>query len=131
MFRRKIKLPTTLKEFDDLVTLVGRKYNLTDLHHAGAIISVAIRHLPNDTAHTTYDYLGHSVLKNIANYVASHKADTMKHEAQVSQLAQMLKSDPSNTQARDELQKAANEGSEVAKIALKTLEEESTPIVCA
>lgn len=128
MFKRKIKLPVTLDEYDQLVSLVVNKYHLTDIHHAGAIISVAIRHLPNDTAYTTLDYLGQSVLKNLANYVAYHKGETLKHEGQVTQLVDTLKADPLNQQARDELTKAANEGSEPAKLALKTLEAEATTI---
>lgn len=127
MFRRKILLPQTLKEFDTLVTQVGRKYKLEDLHHAAAMISVAIRHLPSTQSYTTLDYLGQFVQKSIANYVADHKSKLMSRDAQLAQLAEMLKTDPANTQARDQLQLAANDGSEIAKELLKTLEEESMP----
>lgn len=121
MFKRKIKLPVTLEDFDKLVGTVVDKYGLTDPHHAAAIISVAIRHLPNDQAHTTLEYLGHSVLKNLANYVSNHKSQTLQHEAQINQLQDILTNDPNDQQARDELQKAANEGSELAKLALQKL----------
>ena len=127
MFKSKIKLPTTLKEFDDLVDKVVRKYDLQDSHHAAAIISVAIRHLPNDSAFTTIQYLGESVLKNISNHICNHKSQVLQHSAQIEHLANLLKTDPSNTQARDELQKAANDGSNEAKLALTKLEEESKP----
>lgn len=124
MFSRKLRLPVTLDGFDILVASVVKRYKLIDAHHAAAIISVAIRHLPNDQAYVTLDYLGQCVLKNLANYVADHKANTMRHEDKVSQLAQMLTSDPHNFQARDELQKAANEGSVQAKAAIAKFEAE-------
>lgn len=129
MFKRKVRVPTTLQEFDDLVTLVGRKYKLEDLHHAAAIISVALRHLPNDQAYTSLDYLGHSILKNISNYVCNHKAEVLKHGAQVEHLVALLKKDPNDQQVRDELTKAADEGSESAKNALSKLEEPSATVI--
>lgn len=122
-----IKLPTTLVAFDALVDTIVKKYKLTDAHHAAAIISVAIRHIPNDEAHTTLEYLGNSVLKNLANYVAYHKGETLKHTAQVDQLINVLTQDPNNQQAFDELNKAANEGSEPAKEALLKLGSTLTP----
>lgn len=118
MFERKIELPTTLDGFDHLVDQVMQKHKLTDKHHAAAIISVAIRHLPNDKATTTINYLGQSVKKNLANYVANHKASELKHAAEINQLADLLAVDPNNMQARDGLQKAANEGSKQALDAL-------------
>ncbi len=127
MFKRRVKLPTTLKEYDDLVDKVVKKFKLADLHHASSIISVAIRHLPNTAAYTTIDYLGEYVQKNIANFIADHKSNLLKHAAQIRHLADLLRSDPGNTQARDELQKAANDGSEPAKEALAKLEEEYKP----
>ena len=111
----KVKLPTTLEQFDKLVDKVVDKYHLIDKHHAAAIISVAIRHLPNDEGYTTYDYLGHSVIKNLANYVANHKGETLRHESQILQLKEMLIKDPNDAQARDSLQKAADAGHEAAK----------------
>lgn len=124
--KKKIKLPTTLTEYDDLVDKVVETYCLTDKHHAAAIMSVAIRHIPNEQAYTTLDYLGQYIQKNIANYVAHHKGETLKHGAQVAQLADLIKTDPNNQQAWDELQKAANEGSEQAKEALTKLEKDRT-----
>lgn len=121
LFQRKVKLPITTSEFENLVTRVVKKYELTDRHHAAAIISVAIRHLPNTQAYTTLEYLGHSVLKNIANYVANHKGETLRHESQIAQLVNILTNDPNNLQAFDELTRASNEGSEQAKAALAKL----------
>lgn len=118
MFKRRVKLPTTLDEFDALVSRVVSRFNLTDTHHAAAIISIAIRHLPNDQAHTTLDYLGHTVLKNIANHIANHKSDVLKHGAQIDHLVSLIKADPTDQQARDELTKAASEGSERAQKAI-------------
>ncbi len=122
MFKLKVKLPTTIKEFDSLVARVVKKYKLEDAHHAAAIISVAIRHLPNDQAYTTLEYLGESVIKNIANFVANHKSQVLQHSAQITHLVNMLQTDAGNIQARDELQKAANEGSIEAKAALEKFE---------
>lgn len=124
---RQIRLPITLKEFDDLISIVVHKYKLEDAHHAAAIISNAIRHLPNSTCYTTLDYLGQTVLKNIANHVADHKSKMLQHSAQIEHLFHTLTSDPSDTQARDKLITAANDGSEEAKKALKRLETESIP----
>lgn len=121
MFKRKVLLPTTLAEFDELVSRVVKKYKLHDTNHAAAVISVAIRHLPNEEAYTTLNYLGQCVLKNIANYVANHKSETMKHASQVEHLASILLTDPNNQQALDELQKAADQGSTLAKDALSKM----------
>ena len=115
LFKKTVKLPTTPEAFDSLVELIVKKYGLVDKNHAAACVSVAIRHLPVEQAYTTYDYLGHYVIKNIANYVAHHKAELMKHNSQVDQLEQIIKLDPGNQQARDELTKAAKDGSEYAK----------------
>lgn len=122
MFKRKIMLPTTLEGYDALVDQVVAKYKLTDRNHASGLISIAIRHLPVTQADTTLEYLGHYVLKNLANYVANHKGEQLRHEAQVNQLSDILAVDPLNQQARDGLQKAADEGSKVAKDALHRLE---------
>jgi hypothetical protein len=116
-----VKLPVTLEEFDSLATQVIKKFNLKDEHHAAAIMSIAIRHLPNEQAFTRIDYLGHYIMKNIANYVANHKAETLKHVGQVTHLVTMLETEPNNQQAWDELTKAADQGSEIAKTAIEKL----------
>lgn len=120
--QKKIKLPQTHQQFDDLVLLVCKRYGIEDTHHAGAIISVAIRHLPNDQAYTTLQYLAESVMKNVANFVANHKGQMLQHEGQIRILIDELKKNPLNQQARDELQKASDEGSPIAQQALQSLE---------
>lgn len=128
MFNRRIRLPQTIWEFDALVSKVVKKYRLIDPHHAAAVISVAIRHLPTTQAYSTLDYFGQYIQKAIANHVADHKNNMMKHEAQVDQLASLLRQDPNDNQARDGLEKAANEGSEYAKKALEKLQPSESPL---
>lgn len=123
-----VYLPTTPEQFDSLVAKVVKKYKLSDSHHAAAIISVAIRHLPNEQATTKLKYLGHSVLKNLANYVAYHKAETMKHDSQIDQLVSLLRTDPNDQQAMDALTKAATDGSEKAKEAIAKFEPKLTVV---
>lgn len=121
--RNNIYLPTTEKEFDDLVDQVMAAYpKITDKEVAAAVISVAIRHLPNDQATSTLQYFGHTVLKAMANHVANFKSEKAKHEVQVEHYFNLLKSDPNDNQARDQLEKWANEGSNAAKGALAKLE---------
>lgn len=120
----KVKLPINETEFDIFVAKVVKKYGLPDLKHAASVISVAIRHLPNDQATTTYRYMGHTVLKNLANYTANFKNEKMNHETQVSALADKLRTDPGDAQARDQLDQWATQGSEAAKKALSSLDAE-------
>lgn len=129
--KKQLKLPTTLSEFDNLVGLLIKNYNLTDSHHTAAVLSVAIRHLPPETAYTTLDYLGHYILKNIANYVANQKSSMLQHEAQIDQLIQLLSANINDNQARDALVKASTEGSTYAREALMKLgleDKESDPL---
>lgn len=119
MFKRKVRLPQTQGEYDHLVAKIVNKYRLADSHHASVIISHAIRHLPATQAYTTLDYLGHFVLKNIANHIADVKCNNLRHESQIDLLVACLRQDPTDAQARDKLQLAANDGSEYAKAALE------------
>lgn len=127
MFKKKIKLPTTLAEFDTLVDKVVKKYKLEDKHHAAAIISVAIRHLPNEQAYSTLDYLGQYVLKNLANFVANHKGQVLQQKSQIDALVNILANDPNDNQARDQLYLASQE-SEYAKEQFEKLEAKATVI---
>lgn len=120
-FSRKIRLPITQLEFDELCAKVVKKFKLVDPHHAAAIMSHAIRHIPNEEAYTTMDYLGQYILKNIANYVAHTKSEGLKHEAEVRAVENELKQNPGNMQARDALEKACLEGSPLAKQAYERL----------
>jgi Glu-tRNA(Gln) amidotransferase subunit E-like FAD-binding protein len=127
LLHRKVPLPTTPEAFDALITRLVARYKLTDAHHAAAIISVAIRHLPNDVDHTTEAYLIANVRKNIANHIAASKASVLQHDAECKQLVDLLKTNPNNMQARDALTAAASDGDKAAIEALKALEEyEST-----
>ncbi len=127
IFKRKIKLPTSLQAFDELVEKLVEKYGFEDPHHTAAILSIAIRHLPATQAHATLDYFADYINKNIANYVADHKGQALRHEAQIDQLINVLKNDPGDNQARDSLEKAANEGSIYAAKALETIEPMDNP----
>jgi hypothetical protein len=116
-------LPRTPTDFDLLVKKVCKRYAFTDETHAAAVISVAIRHLPNEQGYTRISYLGDYVVKNLANYVSNLKSERIKHEAQIRELVYMLEQNPNNNQALDELRKAADQGSEPAKVQLKRLED--------
>lgn len=122
MLKRKVKLPTTEADYDALVKMVIKSFGLKDAHHAAAIMSVAIRHLPNDQAYTTVDYLGQYITKNIANFVANHKSKLLQHEGEVAQLESILKLNPSDMQAFDALTKAASDGSLAARAALDRIQ---------
>lgn len=122
MFERKIYLPRDSEQYDALVEKVVKRFKLKDKHHAAALISGAIRHIPNEEAQTTIKFLGHYVLKNLANYVAYHKAEELKHEASITNLVNEIEKDQFNQEAWDKLDKAAEEGSEAAKKALMKLE---------
>lgn len=131
IFSRNVRLPITMAGFDELVTKVVKKYKLPDSNHAAAVISVAIRHLPTTQAHAPLSYFGDYVLKNLANYIANLKSEGIKHKAQVEQLESILRADPGNQQARDELQKAANEGSVLANETLLRLAPQDNPVAPA
>ncbi len=127
LFHKAIKLPRTIDEYDRLVELVIKTYKLTDATHASAIISVAIRQLKPTQSTTTLKYFGDYILKDIANHIARHKSSILQHSAEVNHLALLLEKDPSDTEARDKLQAAANDGSEEAKAILLRLAETNVP----
>lgn len=124
----KILLPTTSKDFDRLVKTLVKKYKLPNEDHAAAVVAQRIMHLPPDQAMTTLEYLGHSVLKNMANQLAANKGRGIAHRFQVDELSFQLTADPNNQQARDTLEKAANDGSEYAKQALANLQPPSAAV---
>lgn len=72
------------------------------------------------------DHLFQSVHKSYAYHVADFIDSKTKHEFQVQQLWDMLKQDPNNQQAMDELMKAADQGSEKAKVAIESLQKPLT-----
>ena len=122
----KIFLPTTSGDFDRLVKTLVKKYKLPNENHAAAIVAQRIMHLPPDQATTTLEYLGHSVLKNMAFQVANAKARGVAHRHDIDELKARLTSDPNNQQLRDALEKAASEGSDYAKNALSEIQPPST-----
>jgi hypothetical protein len=118
---KRIPLPRTPEQYDALVARIAKVYKLTDLAHATATIGSAIAHLPNEQAWTTMEYLGGTVLNNLAKQVAFHRGQIVRHESEVLQLVTMLQSDPANQQARDALQRAIDQGSKFAKDELEKL----------
>lgn len=112
-------IPVSEQEFDDLVDdLMVLFPKIKDKDHAAAVVSVAVRHLPNDQATSTFEYFGYCVLKSLANHVANFKGEKVKHETQVAQYANALTVNPTDAQAYDQLVKWSNEGSTAAKKAL-------------
>lgn len=129
MFERKVKLPTSVEEYDALVARLVAKYHFTDPEHVSAVLSVAIRHIDNQTAYTTLHYLAQCVWKQMANHVANHKGTLVRHKVQVDNMIAMFKQDPNNQQILDELRKYANDGFEYAKEALDGLEKEASAAI--
>jgi hypothetical protein len=127
MFNKKIRLPISVAEYDTLVAKLVKKYRFEDSSHVAAVISVAIRHIDNQTAYTTLEYLRDCVYKQMANHVANHKGELIKHSVQVDNLVSMFKQDPNNQQILDELQKYADGGFEYAKDELAKLQAAVTP----
>lgn len=121
LFSSRVKLPTTDAEYESLLTRLMEKYSLKDRLHADGIVSMTIRHLPRDQATATLDYFGACIIKNMAHQLAEHRAKTIQHGMQVKHLEDLLKTEPNNQQAMDELEKAAREGSQAAKDALERL----------
>ena len=127
MFNRKVRLPISVAEYDSLVAKLVKKYGFEDSSHVAAVISVAIRHIDNQTAHTTLEYLRDCVYKQMANHVANHKGELIKHTVQVDNMVATFKQDPNNQQVLDELQKYADGGFDYAKDALAKLQAAVTP----
>lgn len=117
-----VDLPITEDQFNNLITHLVKKYELPNWDHAAAVVANRIMHLPPDQATTTERYLSQCVLKNIAFQVAQARGQRISHMNQVEELVSVLKAEPNNQQARDTLQKAANEGSPHAKAALEKIE---------
>src|ERR1035437_7165251 len=119
---KKLRLPISVEEYDALVARLCKFYSVFEKDHVAAVISVAIRHLPNDQAYTTFDHLAQCVLKQMANHVANHKGELIRHTVQVDNLVTMFKQDPNNNQVIDELTKMATGGFEYAATELAKLE---------
>lgn len=120
-FEHHIALPTTSEEYDALVDKIIAKFEIENRDHASAVISVAIRRLPNDQPVTTLKYLIGCIVKSLANGIANHKHSLIEHASQITILKETIKAEPGDQEAIDKLQKAANEGSELAKNAMREL----------
>jgi hypothetical protein len=121
MFKKKILLPQTESEFNNLINLLVKKYGLPDWNHAASVVATRITHLPPDQAYSTLEYLGGAVRKNIAYQIAQSRGQHVAHKSQVDAIVAELRSNPHNQQARDELEKAKNAGSAYARDALEKL----------
>lgn len=126
MFKRKVRLPISVEEYDALVSRLCTKYAFKEKDYVAAVISVAIRHIDNQTSYTTLEYLAGCIWKHMANSVASHKSDLIKHTVKVDAMISMFKQDPNNQQVLDELRKYADGGFEYAKTELAKLEATGT-----
>jgi len=112
----KVKMPITLVEFEQIVDSIANKQSLTDTDQIRAIVANRIMHLPIDQITVDADYFENCVLKSVAYVVARNVNTQMTHRLQIDQLDAALKASPTDQQARDHLFKAAEEGSEYAKL---------------
>jgi hypothetical protein len=123
----KIVIPQNAKEFDSLVNKVCKKFKFKNKEHAAAVIANRIQHMPVDECTTTLEYFGACIKRNIGYQVAQNRALEMQHEQAISQLEAVLKTEPNNQQALDELQKFADKGSDLAKAILTKVISADTP----
>jgi hypothetical protein len=111
-----ITLPTTLDEFESLVTsLLDGFHESVDRDLITAVVANRIMHLPVTEASVSADYFRNCVIKSMAYGLAAEKSTKLAHKRQIEQLDQLLKDNPHDQQALDALQKAAEDGSEIAK----------------
>lgn len=129
MLFNKVKLPTTVEDYDKLVYRVCDKYGFKDARHIAAVISRVVKHIAIDQDWTTLDYIKQNINKSYANHVATFIAGKTQHEAQIDGLVDMIKQDPLNQQAWDELTKFSDSGSPKAKEALEKLNEKHLSVV--
>lgn len=118
----EIPLPRTLDEFDSLVDTVCTEFCLTEREHAAAVIANTISHIDNDIATSSIAYFGRRVLKQIANQIANAKRSLIDHRQQIKAAVDELKVNPGNFEVRDQLEKAASDGSIYAREALLSLD---------
>lgn len=123
----RVMVPTTVDEYNALVKVLVKKYKLPNSEHASVVIGNSIRHLPPHQAMTTYKYLGHCVLKNMAYQLAGDVCSKITHKTQIDNIVQMLMTHPNDQQAIDALEAAAKDGSEYAKEVLRLSEWDHQP----
>ena len=118
----KIKLPTTTKAFDILVSKLMKMYKFKNRDHVASIVANRIQHMPADEDSTSTEYLAKCINKNMAYQVAVHKAKEINHQSQIDSLMGILKATPGDQQALDAINAAITDGSEYAKEALASLQ---------
>ena len=124
--KQKIKLPRTHDELIALENKIIKEFKLTDKHHASSNVCAALLRLPMPTLELTTEYLGQSVLRNIAYFIINSRIKQLAFDGQVAfvdSLKVILSTEPNNMEAIDELQKLADKGFEAAKIALTEFNE--------
>jgi hypothetical protein len=118
----QLVIPQTLEAYEELVDKVVSAYSLTERDYASGVISIVLRRLPNEVDTISIDQLGKSVRCSIGKTVAHHKGQLLEQKSQINVLVETLKQNPLDAQARDQLQKAADDGVQQAKDALAALE---------
>ena len=110
-----IYVPTDVDSFNALIDELVEKWQLPNWEHAAAVVANRIMHLPVDQATTSHTYLAHCVIKDQAYQIARFRGQTIAHQNQIDTLVSELTTDPLNQQARDALESAFLNGSQVAK----------------
>ncbi len=123
-----VVLPTTPTAFDALVDRLAKRYKFENKEHVAAIVANKIQTLPPDQATCTLEYLGHCVMKSMAYLVAREKSQEINHRAQIEVIEAALKANPNNQEALDALEKAANDGSDLAKSVLEEYRATQPPL---
>jgi hypothetical protein len=122
-----VSLPITEEEFDNLVNRLVKKYKFPDSQLVAAVLANKIMHLPPEQATTTLEVLRDCIYKSMAYGVARTKTSKMQHKLQIEDLLKHLTANPNDQQALDNLQRAADEGSDYAREALAKLTGEDRP----
>lgn len=117
------RLPVTDEEFKTLVEKVYASLVFdgvdTEREHIAAVISQRIQHLPPEKAYETVKYFKSCVIKNMAYQLAVSQSSKLNHKHQIEQIESYLATNPNDQQAIDQLEKAAKDGSELARTALE------------
>jgi len=125
--KEKIALPQTEEQFNTLLDTVTFLMKYENRDHVAVVVANRVMHLPADQGWTTLEYLTGCVQKSIAYEIAQSIGRSTAHKFQVADLEKTIKAEPQNQQARDQLEKLANEGSLVAKQAVAALDLPAKP----
>ena len=115
MPKKTVQLPSTEKEFDDLVSLLIKTYKFKDRDQIVAVLASRIQHMPPDQQDTSLDYLAGCVRKNMAYLIAGNKMKGLNQKHVIEQIQAQLDQDPNDQQARDALQIQIENGNIYAK----------------